>query len=169
MQKLNRLLSNNPFWQHGKTWYTMRPSRDQKALQILAVAMLTGGIYFFVWEPLARWSETRKQNYFYQQSANTWLHNKLPEARTLQQNQKPIHQDLSVLVVRQAQGAEITLEKVQPDRMGGVSVRVEDAAYQKLLRWLVLLHNQHGLAIEQIRIEQLPDEGRVKSFVRLSI
>ena len=167
MQKLNRLLTDNPYWQQGKAWYAMRSARDQKALLVLIGALLVFGIYFLVWEPLAQWSENSKQDYLYQQSVNTWLHGELPKARTMQQSHKTTHQDLSALVVSQAQRTGITLGKVQPDRKG-LSVWIEDAAYQKLLKWLVLLHNQQGVAIEQLRLEQLPDKGRVKSYIRLS-
>ena len=165
MQKLNRLLINNPYWQQCKTWYLMRSARDRKALLMLVAALLMGSIYFLAWEPLAHWSETRKQDYLYQQSVNAWLHSHLPKARDLQQ--KTTHQDLSSLTVSLAQRTGITLGKVQPDRKG-LSVWVEDAAYQKLLTWLVLVHNQHGVAIDLVRIEQLPDKGRVKGYIRLS-
>ena len=165
MQKLNRLL--NPYWQQCKTWYSMRSARDQKALQVLIGALFVGGIYFLAWEPLAQWSETSKQNYLHQQSVNVWLRGELPKAANMQQSHKPSQQDLSVLVLGHAQRAGITLGKVQPDRKG-LSVWIEDAAYQKLLKLLVHLHNQQGVAIEQLRLEQLPDKGRVKSYIRLS-
>jgi|GEM_PF-5067454 len=164
MQKLNRLLINNPYWQQCRTWYVMRPARDRRALLMLTAALLAGSIYLLAWEPLAQWSEARKQDYLYQQSINTWLHSELPKAHNQQQT---THQDLSALTVRLAQRTGITLGKVQPDRKG-LSVWVEDAAYQKLLTWLVLVHNQHGVAIDQVRIEQLSDKGRVKSYIRLS-
>ncbi|WBA79997.1 type II secretion system protein M [Endozoicomonas sp. GU-1] len=168
MQKLNRLLMANPYWQHCKSWYEMRPSGDRKILQLLVTLVFAALIYLLIWEPVSQWSKAQKSNYHYQQEMNTWLHNNLPKARDLQKNQQRAspRQELSSIAANVAQQAGITLGRVQPDRKG-LSVWVEDAAYQKLLKWLVLLQTKHGVAIQQVRIDQLKEEGRVKSYIHL--
>ncbi len=168
MQKLNSLLMANPYWQQCKSWYEVRPPRDRKILQLLFATVLTGLIYILVWEPVTQWSQAQKSAYLYQQEMNTWLHGNLSKARDLQKNQQAssAHQELSSIAASVAQQAGITLGRVQPDRKG-LSVWVEDAAYQKLLKWLVLLQTKHSVAIQQVRIDQLKEQGRVKSYIHL--
>ncbi|WP_257284406.1 type II secretion system protein M [Endozoicomonas sp. SESOKO1] len=168
MQKLNSLLMANPYWQHCQSWYGMRPPGDRKILQLLFTVVLTGLIYLLILEPVSQWSETQKSAYLYQQEMNAWLHGNLPRARNLQKNQQAAssRQELSSIATNVAQQADISLGRVQPDRKG-LSVWIEDAAYQKLLKWLVLLQTKHGVALQQVRIEQLKEEGRVKSYIHL--
>ncbi|USE38808.1 type II secretion system protein GspM [Endozoicomonas sp. SCSIO W0465] len=168
MQKLNSLLMANPYWKHCKFWYEMRPPRDRKTLQLLFAVVFTGLVYILVWEPVTQWSEAQKSAYLYQQEMNTWLHGHFSKARDLQKNQQATstRQELSSIAANVAHQAGITLERVRPDRKG-LSVWVEDAAYQKLLKWLVLLQTEHGVAIQQIRIDQLKEVGRVKSYIHL--
>lgn len=168
MQKLNSLLMANPYWQHCKSWYEMRPPGDRKILQLLFSVVLTGLIYLLIWEPVTQWSEAQKSAYLYQQKMNAWLHGNLPRARDLQKNQQAAssRQELSSIAANVAQQVGITLGRVQPDRKG-LSVWIEDAAYQKLLKWLVLLQTNHGVALQQVRIDQLKEEGRVKSYIHL--
>ncbi|MFK0573978.1 type II secretion system protein GspM [Endozoicomonas sp.] len=168
MQKWNRLLMTNPCWQQCKSWYELRLPRDRKAIQLLSAAMLVGLIFFLVWEPVTTWSEAQKEDYLYQEEINTWLNSHLPKARELQKNQQlsSSRGELSSTAASVAQQVNITLGRVQPDRKG-LSVWVEDVAYQKLLKWLVLLQTKHGVAVRQIRIDKLKEEGRVKSYVHL--
>lgn len=168
MQKLKNLLMNNPLWQQCQSWYEMRSPSDRKALQLLSVALLVGLTYFSVWEPVTQWSDAQREEFLYQEEINTWLHGNLSKARTLQKSQQVTsdRRELSSIAASVAQQADITLGRVQPDRKG-LSVWIEDAAYQKLLKWLVLLQNKHGVSVQQIRIDQLKDEGRVKSYIHL--
>lgn len=168
MQKLNMLLMTNPYWQQCKIWYELRSPRDRKALQLLGSALFVGLIYFLVWEPVTNWSEAQKDDYLYQEEISTWLQSNLSKARELQKNQQVAsgRRELSSIAASAAQQVDITLGRVQPDRKG-LSVWVEDAAYQKLLKWLVLLQTKHGVAVQQIRIDKLKEEGRVKSYVHL--
>ncbi len=166
MQKLNNLLMANPYWQQCRSWYEIRSPRDRKALQLLAAALFVGLIYFLIWEPVTQWSESQKEDYLYQEEINTWLHSNLSKARDLQKNQQVVsaRRELSSIATSVAQQTDITLGRVQPDRKG-LSVWIEDAAYQKLLKWLVLLQTKHGVAVQQIRIDKLKEEGRVKSYI----
>ncbi|WP_257265770.1 type II secretion system protein M [Endozoicomonas sp. ONNA2] len=168
MEKLNSLLMASPYWRQGKSWYEMRPPGDRKILQLLFAVVVTGLIYLLIWEPVSQWSKAQKNNYLYQQEMNTWLHENLSRARDLQKNHQSAatRQELSSVAASVAQQTGITLGRVQPDRKG-LSVWVEDAAYQKLLKWLVLLQTKHGVILQQVRIDQLKEEGRVKSYIHL--
>lgn len=168
MQRPDILLMANPYWQRCKSWYGRRSSRDRKALQLLVAALCVGLIYFLVWEPVIQWSEAKKGDYLYQEEINLWLHSNLSKAREMQKSQQQVsaRRELSGIAAGVAQQANITLGRVQSDHQG-LSVWVEDVAYQKLLNWLVLLQTRHGVSVRQIRIDKLQEEGRVKSYILL--
>ena len=168
MQKLKSFLITNPYWQQCKSWYEASSPKEQRAIQLLAAFLILVLGYMALWEPVTHWSQLQKKEYLYQEEVNEWLHGYLPKARELQKKKQLTadYRDLSSLASSTAQQAEIILGRVQPDRKG-LSVWIEDTAYQKLLKWLVLLQTKHDIFVQQIRIDRLKEEGRVKSYLHL--
>ena len=155
-------IQNSSMWQSILSWYEQRAPGDQLALQGMGVAFAVVATYFFLWQPITDWSQKQEADYLYQKENSLWLSEHLNKAVELQ-NHSP-KGDVAALISKEAQAVGVTLAKVRPDR-SGLAVWVEDAAYQKLLKWLVLLQTQHRISVQQIRIDSLPGDGRVKSYV----
>ncbi len=169
MSKMNNLLFNNHYWQRFANWYELRPSRDKKIMLLLIATMVAGLFYFLAWQPVTEWTHKQKLSFVYQEEMHRWLHSNLPKAQELLITQQASSgkRDLSSSAASTAKLAGVTLGRVQPDSKG-LSVWVEDAPYQKLLSWLVQLQTNQGVSIQQIRIDKLQEEGRVKCFIRLA-
>lgn len=169
MQKLSVMMQRSPLWQQTRNRYELLEAKDRRALVILSIALIAALTYYMVWEPVNQWAEQQEADYQQQQSINEWLQDNKKRAVDLQKNKKGGlgTRELSSVVGSVARKADITLSRVQPDRKG-LAVWVEDAAYQKLLTWLIALENQYSLQIQQIRIDRLKEEGRVKAYLHLS-
>ena len=168
MQKLAMMMQNNPQLQRVKLWYELLAPKDRRAIQILTAALIIFMTYLVVWKPFSDWAQSRKQDYVYQQEAHDWFLTNKARALELQKNQKSGagQRELSSVVSATARQAGLVLSRVQPDRKG-MSVWVEDTAYQKLLKWLMLLDNKYEVQVQQIRIDKLKEEGRIKGYIHL--
>ena len=58
----------------------------------------------------------------------------------------------------------VTIHRIQPDKKG-VGVWLDDAAYQKVLAWIFTLENKYQVVVQQIKIDRLKEEGRVKGYI----
>lgn len=169
MQKLSMMVQKSLLWQRARNWYELLEAKDRKAIQILSAALVCALVYFAVWEPVNQWADEQEAGLQHQQEISDWLESNKIRAVELQKNQKGGigQRELSSVVGSAARKSEVTLSRVQPDRKG-LSVWIEDSAYQKLLKWLVTLENQYGVQIQQIRIDKLKEEGRVKAYLHLA-
>ena len=169
MQKLLTPLQNSLMWQRAKNWYELLEARDRRVVQLVSVAIVCTLIYVLIWSPVREWSDKQEADYKYQVDMSHWLQNNKSQAIQLQKNQKAGigQRELSSVVGSVARRSEVALSRVQPDHKG-LSVWVEDAAYQKLLMWLGTLENKHNIQVQQIRIDKLKEEGRVKASLRFA-
>ncbi|WP_263078638.1 type II secretion system protein M [Endozoicomonas sp. Mp262] len=168
MEKLTLLLEQHPLWQQAKDWYERLASKDRNALLALTVFITVTLFYLLAWEPLDDWSGRQQEDYSQQLETMNWMQQHLDKARELEKKKKSGagQKELSSIVTTQARQTGVIISRIQPDQKG-VAVWVEDAAYQKLLAWLVILKNRHFVNVQQIKIDRLKEEGRVKGYVHL--
>ncbi|OED41920.1 hypothetical protein ACH42_12775 [Endozoicomonas sp. (ex Bugula neritina AB1)] len=169
MQKLSAIMQRSPLWQRFRNGYEILEAKDRRTVQILSVAVVCAFIYFVIWEPVNRWAEEQEVDFQHQQDVNEWLQNNKKHAVELQKAKLGSvgQRELSSVVGGVARKMDVTLSRVQPNKKG-LSVWVEDAAYQKFLKWLVILENQYNVQTQQIRIDKLKEEGRIKAHIHLS-
>jgi general secretion pathway protein M len=74
-------------------------------------------------------------------------------------------QSLVVIVDRSAREAGLgaSLTRNQPVGDDGIRVRLENASFDALARWLAALNAGSGLSIESASFDRAPDEGRVNA------
>ena len=168
MQKLSIIMRSSPQLQRLKIGYELLAPKDRRAIQVLTAVVLVLITYVLILEPFDHWVQSSKQDYVHQQGIYDWFQNNKNRALALQKNQKTGvgQRELSSVLSSTARQVGLTLSRVQPDKKG-MSVWVEDTAYQKLLKWLVLLETKHEVLVQQIRIDQLKEEGRIKGYIHL--
>jgi general secretion pathway protein M len=78
-------------------------------------------------------------------------------------------QSLVVIVDRSARDAGLggALTRNQPVGEDGIRVRLENAPFDSVARWLAALDASAGLAIESASFDRSPDEGRVNASLVL--
>jgi general secretion pathway protein M len=78
-------------------------------------------------------------------------------------------QSLVVVVDRSAReiGLGAALTRNQPVGEDGIRVRLENASFDAVTRWLAALSASSGLAIESASFDRTPDEGRVNASLVL--
>ncbi len=169
MQKFIIMMQNSAGWQRIRNTYEVLETKDRRAVQVLLASVVFAVTYFTIWEPLNRWSYEQKAGYQHQQEVNNWLNSNRQRALEFQKNQRTGigQRELSSVVGSVARKSGVVLSRVQPDPRG-LSVWVEDAAYQKFLAWLVSLENQYRVQVQQIKIDKRKEEGRIKAYLHLA-
>jgi general secretion pathway protein M len=78
-------------------------------------------------------------------------------------------QSLVVVVDRSAREAGLgtALTRNQPVGDDGIRVRLDDASFDAVARWLATLNASSGLAIESASFDRTPAEGRVNASIVL--
>ncbi|MTI14336.1 type II secretion system protein GspM [Sansalvadorimonas verongulae] len=144
------------------------PQKDQRALMALSGFMVIVLFWFLVWKPLDDWADKEYAELTLERETQAFLAANYERTKVLikSQNTGP-KKDAAAAISSSGKRAGLNLTRVQPARQG-VSVWLDAAPYQKLLGWLVQLHNREGLEVRQIRVERTDQTGMVKVFLRLA-
>ncbi|MRI34623.1 hypothetical protein EOPP23_16695 [Endozoicomonas sp. OPT23] len=167
--KLLNTLDQLPVIQQLKEKYELLQEKDRRALSLLSIALVVAVFYFMVWEPVAGWSSSQEAEYKRQLNTYEWMQVNAESAKQSIKKQKSGmgQKDLSSVVSSTSRQAGLVLHRVQPDRKG-LGVWIEDAAYQKLLMWLITLNTRYQIDLQQVKIEKGKEEGRVKAVLHLA-
>ena len=152
-----------------QAWYATLEPREQRVLRIAAPVLLALIAIAIVWQLHAvvhrveRRVATKRADLAYIQSV-------LPELRGVPMPQDG-GQSLVVIVDRTTRDAGLAanLRGAEPSGMAGVRVRLDGAAFESLVQWLVRVQREHGLTVQAATLEKTDAPGRVNAnitFVR---
>jgi general secretion pathway protein M len=152
-----------------QAWYATLEPREQRVLRVAAPALLAlisiaivGRLHAVV-NRAERRVASKRADLAYIQSV-------LPELRGVPMPQDG-GQSLVVIVDRTTHDAGLAanLRGAEPSGMAGVRVRLEGAAFDSLVQWLVRVQREQGLAVQAATLEKTDAPGRVNAnitFVR---
>ena len=143
--------------------------RERRVLMILVFFLAVVFLWLLVWRPVDQWSERAHEALVQERELQVFLAANYGRAKDIAGRQRATHfKDAAAVVASTGRMAGLDLARVQPGRQGVVSVWIDSVPWNKLLPWLVQLHNRERLEVRQIRIERSDQKGIVKVFIRLS-
>ena len=154
--------------EHAYSRWERLSRRDQYASMLLAVFASILLIYFGLIAPLNHWQHKKQHTAISGYQDLYFVKENISGARVNEKKQQLNSNEIVSIVSQSGRQAGITFTRMQPVRNDGVSVWIDSVSFQRLLSWLLQLHNDNTLAIKQIRLERLAEEGTVKTFLRLS-
>ncbi len=162
---LNRL---SPVVENAQQKFDQLEVKDQRALLALTAFMIVVMFWLLIWRPLDHWAEREYEELVLERETQAFIAANYQRTKDLVKSQSSgPKKDAAAVIASSGRKAGIELARVQPARQG-VSVWIDEVPYQKLLAWVVELHNKEKLDVRQIRVERTDQEGMVKSFLRLS-
>jgi general secretion pathway protein M len=145
--------------------------RDQAMLALLVAALLLYVLYQVLWQPLA--SSNRRlvsQNTAATQSLAN-MNQLAAKYRELQlgnaKNNASGGESLTQLVDETVASNNLHMSRFQPGSSGDVQVRLDNANFDQVLRWLHELENKHSVTIRELGISPGSGSGLVNISVRL--
>ncbi|MCL6271149.1 type II secretion system protein M [Sansalvadorimonas sp. 2012CJ34-2] len=162
---MNRL---SPYLDMARQRFDQLAEKDQKALMALAAFLVIVMFWLLIWRPLDQWADREYDELVLERETQEFIAANYERTRSLVKNQSAApKKDAAAVIASSGRKAGLELARVQPARQG-VSIWIDEAPYQKLLGWLIELHNKENLEVRQIRVERTDQDGMVKAFLRLS-
>jgi len=152
-------------------WQQQWSLRDQAMLALLAGVVLLYLIYQLLWHPLATANQQmRQQNLAAANSLNA-VTQMAAQLRVLQQSATPTAnsstENLTQLIDRTVAANQLHMSRFQPGSSGDVQVRLDNAAFDQVIRWLNDLESTQGVTTRELVIAQGSAAGLVNVSVRL--
>ncbi|MDX1634560.1 MAG: type II secretion system protein M [Marinobacter sp.] len=170
-------LREHPSVQKLITRYDQLPRRDQQGLQVIAVALLLGLLYFMVWRPAADFHDASVADHDRARDLVAWMQQNRAEIRQLAANQAAGQgggqiadsRALMSTVTSSAREAGLQLQRFEPSGDNAIRVWMEDVPFNQLAAWLERLTANHGIVIDQAALDRSDQPGRVSARFTLEI
>ncbi len=76
--------------------------------------------------------------------------------------------NLTSLINRSTSRLDLPVSRLQPNSRGEIQVRLENAVFDDILRWLHEMEYSEGLMVREVSITQSGAVGRVNASVRIA-
>lgn len=136
-----------------RRWQQFEP-REQRALQVLGVAVLLTVLVFGLWLPSHRAAVRVQQSYENNRQLLLWMQDNAAQVRRAPEAGGSVLGTANAL----AGSSGLALSRVEPQGEDGVRVWVERADFNAVAGWLGQLVAQ-GVRIDEAQVERRPEGG----------
>ena len=153
-----------------KDWFAQLSQRDQMSLMVLAVVLALYLLYMLVWSPL----DNRRDDLALQNTAiaesRVRVDAMVSEVLQLRQSgAKPgAKRNLTSVINASTSRLQLPVIRLQPNSRGEIQVRVENANFDDVLKWLYEMEYKEGLLVREVSLVQTGSVGRVNVTVRIA-
>lgn len=151
-------------------WYAQKESNEQRIIVGLGVLITVSLLWVGIWKPTSDWqiqAMNRQQN---AESLHNWLLANEAVAKQAATNNRGSGsgtRSLTPLVTKAAAAHKITVNRLQPEANGVVSVSVQRQSFNKIIAWVAQLEENNGVSVDRASIDGVDAPGFVNAQLRL--
>jgi len=169
-------LKRMPLVQKLTAQYDQLSSRDQKALQVLALAFAVTFAYLGVWRPIAEFRADSEAEMEASRELLEWVRSKEATARAVASMGNESGQtgnlgddDLLKTVTDSADKSGMPLQRFEPSGNQAMRIWLEQVPFTDLTQWLAHLETKYGIVVDQASLDRADEPGLVDARITLEI
>ncbi len=157
-----------------KQWFFSRQPQERFALVIMAIFLTGAALYALFWLPLNEEIAQKQRWISEQQKTVSWMQQTAAKINQLTQNantnqRKRGNEALLTTVDSTAKRHKIrdAVKRIKPQGNNKVQLWLEQAPFDRMIRWLDTLQQRHGVSISTITIDRQSSSGLVNARINL--
>jgi general secretion pathway protein M len=158
-----------------KQWLERLSLRERIMLASGAAAVLASALYAFTYLPIVEQHQRIGLGIDAQRQLKTYLQSISGDVAKLRQNaiEQPVidstESQMSIIDASSEQaGVKLFIKRLVPEGQNSVTLWLEKCDFDKLINWLALLAQQHGITVQQINLSRDQENvGQVSGKVLL--
>lgn len=153
-----------------KEWFSQLNQREQLSLLLLSSALLLYLLYTLVLSPL----ESQREQLIAQNSAVTESQGRVDAmvSQLLQLRQggakAGAKRNLTSVINQSTTRLQLPVMRLQPNSRGEIQVRIENASFNDVLKWLNEMEYTESLLVREVSVTPAASAGRVNITVRIA-
>ncbi len=152
-------------------WYAHKERGEQRIVLGLFFLVATSILWVGAWKPVSDWQALAVNKQQNAQALNDWLRaneNAAKQAARSSSGEVTSRRSLTPLVTKAAAAHQITVNRLQPEANGIVSVSVQQQPFNKIVAWVSQLEENNGVTVERVSIDSVDTPGFVNAQIRLN-
>lgn len=165
--------------QRGKTAFEKLDERSQRALKLLAVAVVVTVAYAGIYQPSAAFAEQQQTRRAQAAALQGWVQANQSDIHRLsagvsqdaaERRQRPEgERELMAVVTGSAEAQGVSLQRFEPAGGSQVRVWVEQGSFTRVAGWLESLDRDYGVSVDQAAMDRAGEAGTVSARVTLML
>ncbi|NOY61986.1 MAG: type II secretion system protein M [Gammaproteobacteria bacterium] len=150
--------------------------REQAMLLGGGAALIIMMIYFLAWQPFKNSTDRLRQTTADQQTLLQWMQKSALEAKSLQgsaptRRKNSSGKSLLTLIDQTAKSGKLgsALKRVEPSGSDKVRIRLQEASFDDMVRWLTRIKRDYGITVISTSIDSNADGSGGRVNVRLTL
>ncbi len=151
-------------------WYEAKSRSDQTVINLVGALCIFSVVLLGVWQPIQMNNSEQRSRYVNELNLTEWIalnRNQLQSLSNLPTEQSDASSAIA-RITNAANQSRITLDRLQPESDGSVSISLQNQSFSRVVRWLVQLETQQGLTILRLGIDKSSKTGEVSGQVRIT-
>ncbi|NKB97846.1 MAG: hypothetical protein GKR90_05025 [Pseudomonadales bacterium] len=152
-------------------WYAHKERTEQRVVLAVLILVIASVLWVGAWKPVSDWRAIAVNKQQNAQSLNDWLRaneNAAKQAARSRSGEVTSRRSLTPLVTKAADAHQITVNRLQPEGNGIVSVSVQGQPFNKIVAWVSQLEENNGITVERASIDSVDAPGFVNAQIRLN-
>jgi len=153
-----------------KDWFAQLNQREQMSLLVLGVAVFLYLMYIFIWSPL----DTRREQLAVQNTAiaesQVRVDSMVSQLLELREGgaKAGAKRNLTSVINESTSRFQLPVIRLQPNSRGEIQVRVENALFDDVMKWLHEMEYGQSLLVREVSVTPANSAGRVNVTVRIA-
>jgi general secretion pathway protein M len=149
-------------------WFIVKSDKEKIFLASFIIFLSAAVLYFGILSPIHSWRDYNQKALLLQlESLNSIQNNSQKIYRELHSGKKPKNISEKVALIKNtAFKQNIQLSKMEI-KENLIAVSSDDIAYQKVLKWLIMLENDYKISAVDLSIGKAKKYGKVKIYIVL--
>ena len=151
-------------------WYAVKSRSDRIVINALAALFLFSIALLGVWQPIQINNSEQRSRYVNELTLTEWIALNRNQLQSLSNSSTEQSNASSAIarITNAANQSKITLDRLQPESDGSVSISLQNQSFTRVVRWLVQLETQKGLTVSRLGIDKGSKTGEVSGQVRIT-
>ena len=153
-----------------KEWFSQLNQREQLSLLLLSLALLVYLLYILVLSPL----ESEREQLIAQNSAVIESQGRVDAmvSQLLQLREggakAGAKRNLTSVINQSTSRLQLPVMRLQPNSRGEIQVRIENASFSDVLKWLNEMEYTESLLVREVSVTPAASAGRINITVRIA-
>ena len=150
-------------------WYAVKSRSDRIVINVVGVLIILAIVLLGVWQPVQINNSEQRLRYLSELTLMEWIALNKNKLQTLP-NSSPKQSNTSSVIARITNAAnqnKVTLDRLQPESDGSISVSLQEEEFSEVLRWLVQLETRQGVSIVRLAVNKASTTGAVSGQIRM--
>ncbi len=151
-------------------WFYGRETGEQKIILGLLCLVTVCLVWLTIWKPVSDWHAievNRQQN---AQQLFDWIRKNEQAARQAARGSASKGQGRSLIpvITKAAAAHNITVNRLQPESNGVISVALQQQSFNQIVTWIAQLEENNGVSVERASMDSQDNPGYVNAQIRLN-